>query len=61
MGIFGIPGLSFSVKRAIGVSAVKQKVARATGIPTTKGGLERKIGKTVIDTITGSQKKESKK
>lgn len=39
-----IPGLSFSLKRAIGVTKLKQKVARATGIPTTKQGLERKIG-----------------
>ena len=36
-----IPGLSFSWKRALGVTAMKQKVARATGIPTTRGGLER--------------------
>ena len=27
-----IPGLSFSLKRAVGVSAVKQKIAKKTGI-----------------------------
>lgn len=43
-----IPGLSFSLKRALGISAVKQKLAKKTGIPTTKGGLERKIGSTII-------------
>lgn len=51
-----IPGLSFSLKRAIGVSKVKQKIARATGIPTTKQGLERKIGGAIIKGITGKKK-----
>lgn len=51
MGLFGIKGLSFSAKRAIGASAVKQKVARATGIPTTKQGLERKIGGSVLKAV----------
>lgn len=41
----GIPGLSFSWKRAVGLSAIRQKVARGTGIPTTRGGLEKKIGR----------------
>ncbi|MCQ2200269.1 MAG: hypothetical protein MJZ19_11215 [Paludibacteraceae bacterium] len=47
-----IPGLSFSLKRALGISAVKQKVAKKTGIPTTKGGLERKIGSAIIKGLT---------
>lgn len=46
-----IPGLSFSLKRALGVTAVKQKIVRKTGIPMTKQGLERKVGKTLIDLI----------
>lgn len=41
-------GLSFSLKRAVGISSAKQKFARQTGIPTTKSGLERKIGGSVI-------------
>jgi hypothetical protein len=41
------PGISFSWKRAIGISALRNKVARATGIPTTRGGIERKIGRAV--------------
>lgn len=49
------PGLSFSLKRAVGITAVKQKVARKTGIPTTKQGLERKIGKAVLSTIFGKK------
>ena len=51
-----IPGLSFSLKRAVGVTKVKQKIARATGIPTTKQGLERKIGGAILKGITGKKK-----
>ena len=43
-----IPGLTFSWKRAIGITQAKQKLARATGIPMTKHGLERKIGNTIL-------------
>lgn len=50
-----IPGLSFSLKRAVGISAVKQKVARKTGIPTTKQGLERKVGKMIISALIGKK------
>ena len=35
-----IPG--FSVKRAVGISGAKRKIAKATGIPTTKAGRKRK-------------------
>lgn len=52
-----IPGLSFSLKRAVGITAAKQKIARKTGIPTTRGGLERKIGKTVINAVIGKKRK----
>lgn len=50
-------GLSFSLKRAVGISGLKTKVARATGIPTTRQGLERKVGKAVLTTLTGGRKK----
>ena len=40
-----IPGLSFSWTRALGVTSVKRKIAKATGIPTTKQGRRNKIGK----------------
>lgn len=43
-----IPGLTFSWKRAIGITQAKQKLARATGIPMTKQGLERKIGNAIL-------------
>ena len=45
---FKIPGVSFSLKRALGITAMKQRFARKTGIPTTRAGLERKIGRTVL-------------
>lgn len=48
-----IPGLSFSWKRALGITQAKQKFARETGIPTSKAGLERKIGKTILKAIFG--------
>lgn len=48
-----IPGLSFSWKRAVGITRAKQQFARKTGIPTTKAGLERKIGRTIIKAIFG--------
>ena len=50
-----IPGLSFSLKRAVGISGLKTKVSRAVGIPTTKQGLERKIGGALIKGITGKK------
>ncbi|MDE6443420.1 MAG: hypothetical protein K2K64_03210 [Muribaculaceae bacterium] len=52
-----IPGLSFSLKRALGVTSAKQQFARATGIPTTRAGLERKIGQAVISAIVGKKKR----
>lgn len=44
-----LKGLSFSVKRAIGVSGLKRQIANQAGIPTTRSGLERKIGKMILD------------
>ncbi len=56
---FKIPGVSFSWKRALGITAAKQKFARKTGIPTTKSGLQRKIGKAVLDLLNPSASKKS--
>ena len=47
----------FSWKRATGVTKVKSKVARATGIPTTKSGRKRKAQNTLWKAATGSKKK----
>jgi hypothetical protein len=54
MGI--IKGLSFSVKRAVGISGLKTKVARKIGIPTTRQGLERKIGGAIVKGIFGKKR-----
>lgn len=51
-----IPGLSFSLKRALGITQFKQKVSRETGIPLTRGGIERKIGNTILKNLFGSKK-----
>ena len=51
------PGLSFSLKRAIGITKIKQKIARATGIPLTKQGLERKIGGAIVKGLTGKKRR----
>jgi hypothetical protein len=48
MGKFGF---SFSLSRLLGISSAKNKIARKTGIPTTRGGLERKIGRTIMKSI----------
>lgn len=50
-----IPGLSFSLKRALGITKVKQQIARKTGIPTSRAGMERKIGKAVIKALFGKR------
>ena len=51
-----VPGLSFSLKRAVGISGLKTKVACAVGLPTTKQGLERKIGGAILKGLTGKRK-----
>lgn len=44
-------GFSFSWKRALGITGAKQSFARKTGIPTSKTGIERKIGKLILDML----------
>ena len=51
----GIPGFSFSWKRALGITQGKQKIARQTGIPTSKAGVERKIGNSIIKMLFGKK------
>jgi len=45
MGKFGF---SFSLNRLLGITQAKQKIARTTVIPTTKNGLQRKIGASIL-------------
>ena len=51
----GIPGLSFSLKRALGITQAKRDITNSTGIPTTKAGIERKIGSTIIKVLFGKK------
>lgn len=46
-----IPGVSFSWRRAIGLSSLEGKVSRATGIPMTRSGREKKMGHIFIHLI----------
>lgn len=48
-----IPGVSFSLNRALGITQAKQKFAHEMGIPTSKAGLERKIGSTILKMLFG--------
>ncbi|MCQ2218012.1 MAG: hypothetical protein MJZ33_05945 [Paludibacteraceae bacterium] len=51
-------GISFSLKRMLGISGLKTKISRKTGVPMTKGGVERKVGRTVIDSLLETKKKK---
>lgn len=37
----------FSWKRAVGISKAKSKISKGLGVPLTKGGRQRKLGKAV--------------
>ncbi len=50
-----LPGLSFSWKRVVGITKMKRDFSKATGIHTSRAGLERKIGKAIINSITGKK------
>ena len=50
-----IPGLSFSLKRALGITKLKRDFTKKTGIPTTKSGIERKIGGIIINLLLGKK------
>ena len=39
------PGISFSWKRALGVTKAKRRVSRKTGIPMSRTGRRTKLGK----------------
>jgi hypothetical protein len=46
-----IPGLTFSWKRALGITGAKQRFARQTGIPSTKQGVQRKLGASLMSAL----------
>jgi hypothetical protein len=41
----GIPGLSFSWRRALGVSQAQSRLSRQIGIPLSRSGRQRKAGR----------------
>lgn len=41
---FKIPGVSFSAKRALGISQAQAKLSRKLGVPLSKSGRQRKLG-----------------
>lgn len=38
-------GISFSWKRALGISGIKNRISRQIGIPLTKSGRDQKFGR----------------
>lgn len=40
----GLPGVSFSLKRALGVSQAQARISRKIGIPLSRSGRQRKVG-----------------
>ena len=49
-------GVSFSMKRLLGITGMKSSFAQKTGVPTTRGRLERKIGGQILKVIFGKKK-----
>ena len=43
----------FSWKRACGITKAKRRISKATGIPLTKSGRQRKVGKMVTGGCCG--------
>jgi hypothetical protein len=41
----GIPGLSFSWRRALGVSQAQSRLSRQLGVPLSRSGRQRKVGR----------------
>lgn len=48
-----LPGLSFSWKRVVGLSALKSKFSRHVGVPLTRSGRERKVGRVLLSALFG--------
>jgi hypothetical protein len=50
-----IRGLSWSWRRAIGLTGARQRLARQIGCPTTMDGLQRAIGRFLLRLLTGGR------
>ena len=42
-----VKGLTFSWRRALGITGAKRKIAKTTGIPTSQQGRRSKLGKLI--------------
>ena len=51
----------FSWKRALGITSAKRKIARVTGIPTTKAGRKRKAKNMLWKAVFGKPKRKKRK
>lgn len=43
----------FSWKTLLGITSMKRKVSRTTGIPMSKSGMEAKIGRLLVKVVKG--------
>jgi len=52
-----IPGVSINLswEKILGITKLKRWFGKNTGLPTSEAGLQRKIGKAVIDIFTGKK------
>lgn len=50
----------FSWKRALGITSAKRKIAKITGIPTTKAGRRNKARKLLVNALVGKPKRRRK-
>lgn len=53
MRIFRGLNISFSWKRFLGITTLKRKVSKTTGIPTTRMGCTSKLGRWLLRLIFG--------
>jgi len=48
-----LPGLTFSWRRALGLSAAQARLSRRIGVPLSRSGRERKLGRFIIQLLFG--------
>ena len=53
--------VEFHIEKTQIAEILKQKISKATGVPLTKQGLERKVGGALLSAVTGGKKKKSKR
>ena len=46
-------GFSFSWKRLLGISGAKNRISRKIGVPLTRSGRDRKIGRAITKLLFG--------